>query len=85
MLFSYCSDKNVIKIVEDIIGPEIVAVHTMLLNKPPDANPEMSLHPLHQVKCNVVAKSDFLELGFSNSKIEECLVASLSEKKCTFY
>lgn len=52
MLFKYCSDKNVIEVVEDIIGPEIVAVHTMLINKPPDANPEMSLHPLHQVKRN---------------------------------
>lgn len=49
VLWKYCGDSNVIKFVEDIIGPDVVAVHTMLLNKPPDANPELSLHPLHQV------------------------------------
>lgn len=36
-------------VVQDIIGQNIVAAHTMLINKPPDAIPETSLHPLHQV------------------------------------
>lgn len=42
--------------VEDIIGPNIVATHTMLINKPPDASPETSLHPLHQVGNNTICK-----------------------------
>lgn len=60
VLFKYCCYENVIKVVQDIIGADVVAVHTMLLNKPPDANPEMSLHPLHQVKIFFVLKGPVL-------------------------
>ncbi len=33
--------------VEAIIGPNIKAMHTMLINKPPNAG-ETGRHPLHQ-------------------------------------
>jgi phytanoyl-CoA hydroxylase len=34
--------------VECITGPNIMAVHTMLINKPPDSGAMTSRHPLHQ-------------------------------------
>lgn len=34
--------------VECFTGPNVTAIHSMLINKPPDV-PE-SIHPLHQVK-----------------------------------
>lgn len=36
-------------VIESIIGPNITGAHSMLINKPPDADPGASLHPLHQV------------------------------------
>ncbi|CAH0550786.1 unnamed protein product, partial [Brassicogethes aeneus] len=48
ILWKYCSDPAVTDIVEGIIGPNITAVHSMFINKPPDADPGASLHPLHQ-------------------------------------
>lgn len=50
VLFKYFSNENVINVVEDIIGENITAAHSMLINKPPDADPDASLHPLHQVR-----------------------------------
>ncbi|KAL3279776.1 hypothetical protein HHI36_017284 [Cryptolaemus montrouzieri] len=46
--FKYASLPSVVDVVESIIGPNIVAVHSMLINKPPDAHPKFSQHPLHQ-------------------------------------
>jgi phytanoyl-CoA hydroxylase len=40
---------KVVDIVENFTGPNIMAMHTMLINKPPDAGSESSRHPLHQV------------------------------------
>lgn len=40
---------QVVDIVECFTGPNVMAVHTMLINKPPDAGAESSRHPLHQV------------------------------------
>ncbi|KAI5716080.1 hypothetical protein M8J76_000656 [Diaphorina citri] len=34
--------------VESFIGPHIRAIHSMLINKPPDAGTQTSRHPLHQ-------------------------------------
>ncbi|EFA06775.2 phytanoyl-CoA dioxygenase, peroxisomal [Tribolium castaneum] len=48
VLFKYCSDKPVVDVIESIIGPNITGAHSMLINKPPDADPGASLHPLHQ-------------------------------------
>jgi len=48
VFFKYTSDKNVVDVVQNIIGPNISAAHSMLINKPPDSDPGASLHPLHQ-------------------------------------
>lgn len=50
VLWQYCSSPAVVNVVEGIIGPNITAVHSMFINKPPNANPLVSLHPLHQVR-----------------------------------
>lgn len=47
-LFRYCALPQVLKYVESFIGPNIMAMHTMLINKPPDAGKKTSRHPMHQ-------------------------------------
>lgn len=47
-LFSYCQLPEVVDYVEAIIGSNITAIHTMLINKPPDAGKKTSRHPMHQ-------------------------------------
>ncbi|XP_075455622.1 phytanoyl-CoA dioxygenase, peroxisomal-like [Ascaphus truei] len=47
-LFRYCSLPQIIKYVECFTGPNIMAMHTMLINKPPDAGKKTSRHPMHQ-------------------------------------
>ena len=34
--------------VECFTGPNIMAMHTMLINKPPDPGTRTSRHPMHQ-------------------------------------
>jgi len=48
VLFQYCQYKQVLDYVECFTGPNIRAMHTMLINKPPDAGTLTSRHPLHQ-------------------------------------
>ena len=48
VLFEYCKYPAVLEYVEDFIGPNQMAVHTMLINKPPDTGSLSSRHPLHQ-------------------------------------
>ncbi|XP_008850110.1 phytanoyl-CoA dioxygenase, peroxisomal [Nannospalax galili] len=47
-LFRYCTLPQVLKYVECFTGPNIMAMHTMLINKPPDSGKKTSRHPLHQ-------------------------------------
>ncbi|KAM8974677.1 phytanoyl-CoA dioxygenase, peroxisomal [Pelodytes ibericus] len=47
-LFRYCSLPQIIQYVECFTGPNIMAMHTMLINKPPDAGKKTSRHPMHQ-------------------------------------
>ncbi|KAM4039179.1 phytanoyl-CoA dioxygenase, peroxisomal [Anomaloglossus baeobatrachus] len=47
-LFRYCSLPRILEYVECFIGPNIMSMHTMLINKPPDAGKKTSRHPLHQ-------------------------------------
>ncbi|XP_036084073.1 phytanoyl-CoA dioxygenase, peroxisomal isoform X2 [Rousettus aegyptiacus] len=47
-LFRYCTLPEILKYVECFIGPNIMAMHTMVINKPPDAGRKTSRHPLHQ-------------------------------------
>lgn len=50
VLFKFCCYSRMLQVIEDIIGPNIIATNTMLINKPPDASFETSVHPLHQVR-----------------------------------
>ncbi|XP_059893910.1 phytanoyl-CoA dioxygenase, peroxisomal isoform X1 [Gadus macrocephalus] len=47
-LFRYCTLPEVLQYVECFVGEDIMAMHTMLINKPPDAGKKTSRHPLHQ-------------------------------------
>uniref|UniRef100_A0A8D2DEB8 Phytanoyl-CoA dioxygenase, peroxisomal n=1 Tax=Sciurus vulgaris TaxID=55149 RepID=A0A8D2DEB8_SCIVU len=47
-LFRFCTLPEVLKYVECFTGPNIMAMHTMLINKPPDTGKKTSRHPLHQ-------------------------------------
>ncbi|KAG7454640.1 hypothetical protein MATL_G00261830 [Megalops atlanticus] len=47
-LFRYCSLPQILQYVECFTGPNIMAMHTMLINKPPDAGKKTSRHPMHQ-------------------------------------
>jgi len=40
---------QILDYVECFLGPNIRAMHTMLINKPPDPGTQTSRHPLHQV------------------------------------
>lgn len=48
VLFSYCCLPEVVQYVESIVGEDVLAMHTMLINKPPDAGKKTSRHPMHQ-------------------------------------
>ncbi|KAL8603369.1 hypothetical protein ACOMHN_039732 [Nucella lapillus] len=48
VLFEYCCLPEVVKYVESIVGEDVLAMHTMLINKPPDAGKKTSRHPMHQ-------------------------------------
>jgi phytanoyl-CoA hydroxylase len=47
-LFEYCCLPEVIKVVKSFCGDNIMAMHTMLINKCPDTGSLTSRHPLHQ-------------------------------------
>ncbi|XP_069403295.1 phytanoyl-CoA dioxygenase, peroxisomal-like [Ovis canadensis] len=47
-LFRYCTLPEILKYMECFTGPNIMAMHTMLINKPPDSGKKTSRHPLHQ-------------------------------------
>ncbi|RNA28319.1 phytanoyl- peroxisomal [Brachionus plicatilis] len=47
-LFEYCCLPEMVKYIQSIIGPNLMAMHTMLINKPPDTGLLTSRHPLHQ-------------------------------------
>jgi len=50
ILFDYCQKPEVHKVVQAIVGKGkgLQAMHTMLINKPPDTGKGTSVHPLHQ-------------------------------------
>jgi len=47
-LFEYCRLPEIIDYVRSFTGPNAIAMHTMLINKPPDTGTKTSRHPLHQ-------------------------------------
>ncbi|KAE9554868.1 hypothetical protein FO519_001896 [Halicephalobus sp. NKZ332] len=51
VLFDYCKYPVVVDIVRDLVGTptcNLVSMHTMLINKPPDSGNLTSRHPMHQ-------------------------------------
>ncbi|KAK6022151.1 Phytanoyl-CoA dioxygenase [Ostertagia ostertagi] len=51
VLFDYCQYRGVVDVVKDLIGSRnsnLLAMHTMLINKPPDSGKLTSRHPMHQ-------------------------------------
>lgn len=47
-LGSYCLLPQVLDYVESFVGQNIMSMHTMLINKPPDPGTQTSRHPMHQ-------------------------------------
>jgi phytanoyl-CoA hydroxylase len=51
VLFDFCQHSAIVAIVRDLIGnrtSNLLAMHTMLINKPPDTGSQLSRHPMHQ-------------------------------------
>ncbi|GMS95022.1 hypothetical protein PENTCL1PPCAC_17195, partial [Pristionchus entomophagus] len=51
VLFDYCRHPTVVDTIKDLIGApsaNLCAMHTMLINKPPDTGSLTSRHPMHQ-------------------------------------
>jgi phytanoyl-CoA hydroxylase len=51
ILFDYCKYPGVVDVVRDLIGTpksNLMSMHTMLINKPPDTGKLTSRHPMHQ-------------------------------------
>jgi phytanoyl-CoA hydroxylase len=48
VLFEYCCLPEVVKYVKAFLGSNCMAMHTMLINKPPDPGTKTSRHPMHQ-------------------------------------
>ena len=49
-LSKFVTFPQVLDVVQCFTGPDIRAMHTMLINKPPDSGKKTSRHPMHQVK-----------------------------------
>lgn len=47
-LFDYCRLPEVLRYIEGFVGQNVMAMHTMLINKPPDPGTMTSRHPMHQ-------------------------------------
>lgn len=45
VLFGYVTDPRLLDVVSELVGPDVVSIHTMLINKPPDVD---GRHPIHQ-------------------------------------
>ncbi len=45
VLDTYAHDERVVSVIQDLIGDEVMSIHTMLINKPPNVD---GRHPLHQ-------------------------------------
>lgn len=47
-LFEYCCLPEIVDHIKSMVGENVMAMHTMLINKPPDSGSMTSRHPLHQ-------------------------------------
>ena len=59
VLSQYIQLPEVLDYVQCFTGPNIRAVHTMLINKPPDSGSRTSRHPMHQVGVGTLIKNYF--------------------------
>ena len=50
VLSKYFEYPPLLDYTENFVGPRVTAMHTMLINKPPDSGKLTSRHPCHQVK-----------------------------------
>merc|ERR1712142_1329436 len=48
VMFQYCRNKDMLRYIQSLVGLNIAAMHTMLINKLPDPGTKSSRHPLHQ-------------------------------------
>ncbi|XP_056000590.1 phytanoyl-CoA dioxygenase, peroxisomal-like [Ostrea edulis] len=48
VLFGYCTLPEIVRYVHAFTGKTAKAMHTMLINKPPDPGKKTSRHPMHQ-------------------------------------
>jgi len=48
VLSEHCLLPQILDYVECFTGPDVMAMHTMLINKPPDPGTATSRHPMHQ-------------------------------------
>lgn len=48
VMWEYCVSPEIVDYLENFLGPNVVAMHTMLINKPPDPGKKSSRHPMHQ-------------------------------------
>jgi phytanoyl-CoA hydroxylase len=48
IMFGYSNEPCILNYVKAIIGEDILAIHTMYINKPPDTGLGTSVHPTHQ-------------------------------------
>ena len=49
VLFEYISHPEIVKYVSSFLGENVMGMHTMLINKPPDPGTRTSRHPMHQI------------------------------------
>ena len=76
VLAQYIQLPEVLDYVQCFTGPNIRAVHTMLINKPPDSGSRTSRHPMHQDLHYFPFRSVSLSLSL-------CLSLSLSLYLCS--
>eukprot|EP00466_Bigelowiella_natans_P003240 jgi/Bigna1/86779/estExt_fgenesh1_pg.C_130232 len=60
ILFRYCTHPKILRYARCFTGKEIKSVHTMLIQKPPQKQPETGRHPFHQGKLRPHSYPEFM-------------------------
>lgn len=89
VLSQYFRLPEILHYVEAFTGPDIMSMHTMLINKPPDPGTKSSRHPMHQGtygSIHFLAQRSLLSFTFSlfSSLLHFSLLLSLSLRSLTF-
>ena len=64
----YIGDPLLLDYVENFTGPNVTAMHTMLINKPPDSGKMTSRHPWHQVSGSCFVILCYCKIPFMNTR-----------------